>query len=299
MSNPVVSVVIVNWNGAHLLAPCLDSLRAHCTGVSYEVIVVDNGSSDESRELLARDYSWVRASLLPENLGFSGGNNHGIRQARGHYVLLLNNDTLFYEDALTPMCDFLDRRPRVGVASCRVYEDPQRTILGDPGCRRYPEIWNVLFRGLAENLGLARLLDDRPAFRRLFGQGGDPFREALVAHVTGAFFFCRHSALDKVGLLDEGFFLFLEETDLCCRMRHQGYQVAHNPATGIIHLGNQSTGIRPDVREIYQRSMSRFLAKHRGPSSARLYELQERYLMARLYRMRRWARERWPSLRRG
>jgi len=296
--DPEVSVVIVNWNGAHLLGPCLDSLRAHCAGASYEVIVVDNGSTDESRALLASRYPWVQSCLLPDNLGFAGGNNHGIRLARGRHVLLLNNDTLLFEDALTPMRDYLDAHPQVGVASCRIYADPARSVLCDPGCTRYPGVWNVFFRGLVENLGLARMLDDRVAFRRLFGHGGDPLREGRVAHVTGAFFYCRKSALDRVGLLDEAYFLFLEETDLCYRMRAQGYEVAYTPATGIVHLGNQSTGARPDVREIYARSMRLFLRKHRGPASARLFELQDRLLIRRLSRLRRWVGDCLPGLKR-
>jgi GT2 family glycosyltransferase len=216
MSAVRCSVVIPNWNGRHLLAACLDSLKAQ-TLIGFELIVVDNGSTDGSAEWLASERPEVRVIRLPENLGFSGGCNVGIRAARGELVALLNNDTEVDPRWLEALCQAMDRDPRIGAADSKVYFYDERNVIWSAGCD-YSIAGSVTHRGYLE-------ADDRGQYT----QETDVF----VAVACGIVY--RRSALDKVGLFDEDFFSGYEDVDLSFRLHAAGYRVVNVPESIVYH----------------------------------------------------------------
>jgi len=216
MSGLRCSVVIPNWNGRHLLAACLDSLKAQ-TLKAFELIVVDNGSTDGSAEWLEAERPEVRVIRLPENLGFSGGCNVGIRAAGGELVALLNNDTEVEPRWLQALCDAMDRDPRIGAADSKVYFYDARNVIWSAGCD-YSIAGSVTHRGYLERDDQGRYANETDVF---------------VAVACGIVY--RRSALDKVGLFDEDFFSGYEDVDLSFRLHAAGYRVVNVPDSVVYH----------------------------------------------------------------
>jgi len=211
----LVSVVIPNWNGAHFLPGCLDSLRQQ-TYSPLEVIVVDNGSTDGSRELLARDYPWVRVVALAENRGYAGGVNAGFRVARGEVLVAFNNDAEADPCWLAELLAALERHPEAGMAVGKVLLFDRRDtfhttgdLYGRDGIPRNRGVWE---RDTGQY--------DREEF--IFGAGG-----VAVAY--------RRAMLDDIGLLDEGFWSYCEDVDLSWRAQLAGYKCVYTPRAVVYH----------------------------------------------------------------
>lgn len=215
-----LSVILVNWNTRVLLCNCLQSVRAGIAGLEIEIIVVDNGSTDGSPEMLARDFPEVAVIANAENRGFAAANNQALAVARGRYLLLLNTDTLVLGAVLRRAMDWLDAHPKSGVLGPRVLNADgtvQDSVKGWPG-------FHYLLR---QTLGFHR---DRPANLGLQDA-------AVVPAVSGCAMFVRREAVADVGLLDEAFFFYGEETDWCRRFDHGGWSVHFAPVGEIIHFG--------------------------------------------------------------
>ncbi len=218
MQEPVarlISVIIPNWNGAQHLPTCLQSLRRQ-TYPNFEVIVVDNASTDSSRELLARDYPEVRVIALPENLGFAGGVNVGIRAARGDFIALLNNDTETDPHWLAELARALAEYPEAGLAASKLRLFDRRDVLHSAG-----DVYRV--DGTADSRGVwqhddGRFDDDRWVFS---GCGG------AVAY--------RRSMLGEIGLFDTDFYFNLEDVDLAWRAQLAGYRCIFVPRAIVYH----------------------------------------------------------------
>ena len=209
------SVIIPNWNGLALLRPCLDTLRQQ-TLDAYEIIVVDNASSDDSVAVLQRDYPEVRTIALSENLGYSGGCNAGIRAARGEIVVLLNNDIEAEPDWLAELVAALDRHPEAGFAASRmmIHTDRQRLNAAGDIYRR---------NGTPDSRGV----------RELYGSPYD--EEVLVFGACGGAAAYRASMLEDIGLLDERFFMYCEDVDLSWRAQLAGYRCVYAPKAVVYH----------------------------------------------------------------
>jgi GT2 family glycosyltransferase len=276
MADGDVSVVVVTWNAADHLERCLESVRGH------ETIVVDNGSTDGTVALVRERFPNVRV-IEQENKGMGGGNNAGLLAATGRYVLLLNSDAWVVGDGIERLAAFADAHPRAAVVGPRLQNPDgslQRSVRGDP----------TLWRLATEYLFLRKLGPRTDAFNAFYG-GGFPYdRSLLVESLYGAALLVRREAVEEVGLFDEDFFMFSEETDWLYRFRRAGWEVWFTPDAEVVHLGGASHGGRIYVENL--RGILRFMSKNRGPKEAeraRLLLLWSLRLRAVLFRGERGA----------
>ena len=250
---PRLSIVIVNFNGRGHLEACLESLSVHPPDVSTEVVVVDNASTDDSASIVAR-FPGVRLIQLPANVGFSAGNNTGIRATAGELVLLLNNDTIVPPGALDRLVQRLMGDSSAAVAGPRLIDgDGVAELSFGPMISPFGELRQKLVTGLhARRFGPASNWVER-ATRR----------EHYVDWVSGACLLVRRAAAEAVGLLDERFFLYTEDVDFCASIRARGWKVLFTPAAEIVHLRGRSRATAPrTMNAAYRRSHLAFYAKH-------------------------------------
>jgi N-acetylglucosaminyl-diphospho-decaprenol L-rhamnosyltransferase len=264
-----VSVVVVTYNALPWLERCLESVRAH------ETIVVDHGSTDGTIELVRRRFPQTR--LIEEgNTGLGAGSNTGMRVASGDYFLLLNSDAWAVGDAVDRLVSFAEEHPEAAVVGPKLLNPDgslQRSVRG------FPTLWR-----LATEYFFLRKLGPRTRALNAFYASRFPHDEVLEAEfLMGACLLVRREAADTVGLFDEDFFMFSEETDWCYRFRQAGWKVLFFPGAEFVHVGGASTSQNwgPMYRE-QLRGHLRFLAKHRGPREA---ERARRLLLASM-RMR-------------
>lgn len=236
-----------------MLKKCLASVFEFCKEQNYEVIVIDNNSSDRTIEMIKQEYPQVKLIALPKNIGFAGANNIGIRQARGDYILLLNPDTEFIEDSLSRIAVKMEEDKFIGVLGCALV-NPNQTL--QPSVRRFPTITsqlvilfklhhlfpNFLNHYLRKDFDYLSPSDTTPLPRRQAGYPLLPEEGSVVDvdQVMGAFFCVRREVFDKIGLLDDKYFIWFEEVDLCRRAKRAGFKVVYWPGTKIIHHGGQS-----------------------------------------------------------
>jgi hypothetical protein len=262
-----LSVVVVSWNVRDLLRQSLRSLLdAPEPAGGLDVIVVDNGSSDGSVEMVRSSFPQVRLIANRENRGFPAANNQGIAIARGRYVFLLNPDTEVVGDALRTMVNFADAHPDVGVVGPQLL-NPDGTVQSSR--RRFPTPATALFESTwLEPLAPRRLLDDY----RVLDHPDDAILD--VDWVDGAALMARREAIERVGLLDEGFFMYSEELDWCRRFRQDGWRVIYLPTAQIIHHRGKSSEQVVTARHIhFQSSKVRYFRKHHGVFVAELLRL--------------------------
>jgi GT2 family glycosyltransferase len=243
-----LSVVVVTFNALPWLERSLESVRGH------ETIVVDHGSTDGTLELVRERFPEVRV-IEQENRGMGGGNNAGIRAAHGRYVLLLNSDAWVQGGGLERLVAFADEHPDVAVVGPRLVNEDgtlQRSVRGDP------TVWRLA----TEYLFLRKLAPRTRLFNAFYGAGFDHASIREVESLYGAALLVRSEAADTVGLFDEDFFMFSEETDWLYRFRQAGWQVVFFPDVEVVHVGGASHGGRLYVENL--RGILRFVAKNRG-----------------------------------
>lgn len=224
-----LSIVIVNWNTRDMLRDCLASVYLGLGGLKTEIFVVDNGSTDGSPAMLAREFPQVNVIANTDNRGFAAANNQALALARGRHVLLLNTDTLVHDSVLPDCVAFLDANPRIGVMGPRILN---RDGSVQASSTRYPS----LLRLLGQTLGLNHI----PALDGYRMSGWDRRAMRHVEVISGCAMFVRHAAMDAVGLLDDAFFFYGEETDWCRRFADAGWQVVFAPVGEITHFGGGS-----------------------------------------------------------
>lgn len=222
MTYPLVSVVIASWNGKHLLSECLNSLAAQRFR-DFEVIVVDNGSVDGSVGYVGEQYPDVRVVGLRENLGFAGGNNAGIRIARGNYIALLNNDATVDPAWLSDLMTAAEASASaVGMWACKIVSYSDHEVIDNVGLLLYPD-------GMARGKG--RLEKD-------YGQYDVPTEAFFPSGCAGLF---RREMLDEIGLFDEAFFAYADDVDLGLRARLAGWGCVYVPSAKAFHKYSSSS----------------------------------------------------------
>jgi hypothetical protein len=258
-----LSIVIICWNDWKLIEDCLRSIFKNTNQTEYEVIVSDNGSTDGSVERIRAEFPLVRVVENRANLGFAKGNNAGIREARGEYVLILNPDTIIHPGSLDRWIQFADKHPEVGAFGCRV-QNPDGSY--QESGRPFPTVRRCLIAALCLRplayFGRGLLSD------RYEGWKGDTERE--IDWQSGCCVMFRGDLLKQVGGFDEQFFFHFEEVDLCYRVWKAGYTIRFTPEAVITHLGGQSVGRFP-IRFALETSRSRYryFYKHFGQRGAR------------------------------
>lgn len=279
-SSPDLSVVIVTWNSAAYIGPCLDALRAD-TDASLECFVVDNASSDDTAAIVRREYPWATLIETGRNRGFAAANNLALRQARGRYLLLLNPDTELRPGALAALRAALERHPRAAAVGPRLvngdgslqfstYRLPTPATIG----------WEYFLRD-------ARRPDDARAGRYA---AADYARERPAEGLLGACILLRQEAVDEVGLLDERFVMYCEEVDWCLRLRRAGWDVWYTPAATVVHHGGRSARLAPARTNLeLQRSRFKLYSKWWSPGGRLLLETITRAGM--LYQMTFWSKQ--------
>jgi N-acetylglucosaminyl-diphospho-decaprenol L-rhamnosyltransferase len=240
------AIVIVNFNTRDELANCLRSIAASRGPYTHRVIVVDNHSSDGSAEMVRREYPWVELVASEKNGGYPYANNVGLRVAgfgagapeagdAPRYALLLNPDTVLPPDALAEMVAFLDEHPDVGAAGPKLVRQ-DGTL--DRACRRSFPSPIVSFYHMTY---LDRLFPRSPRLARYNLTYLDEDAEADVDALVGAFMLIRREALEGAGLLDEAFFMYGEDLDLCYRIRQGGWRIVYHPQVRVLHIKGAST----------------------------------------------------------
>ena len=255
-----VSIVIVNWNTRDYLRNCINSIVAESNDCSYEIIVVDNASNDNSCEMLKKEFPSVQLIANSTNNGFAAANNQGMRIAKGRYVLLLNPDTIVLEKAIVKCIAFVDKRQEVGIVGCQVLDDEVKI---QNTCFRFPSPLTILLTQLGFTRKFAK------SHWLGFSEIGwwDRKDEREVEVVTGMFMLARQSAIKQVGLMDEDYFIYAEEADWCYRFWKAGYKCVFTPTARIIHVdgGGKSTAQIPKRMFVQkQKSLLLFQKKNRG-----------------------------------
>jgi len=251
-----LSIIIVNFNTCELLKNCLDSVYLHTKDLNFEIIVVDNASSDNSLLTVKEKFPHVKLIENSKNVGFARANNQGIEISTGKYILLLNSDTLLINNVLPNLVALLEKKQNFGIVGPQVLNE-DKSLQFSFG--NFPGIQAELERTfLLENrLTRKRMLNDK----RIFAQDAFP-----VNWVSGCCLMIRRNVYEKIGGLDEQFFLFNEEADWCLRALKAGWPTCYDPGSQIIHYGGKST-----QKNYYTFVLSRyhsrllFIKKHYSP----------------------------------
>jgi GT2 family glycosyltransferase len=261
-----LSIIIVSWNTQLLLAQCLASIQSAThpkTLADLEIFVVDNASSDGSADMVRQHFPSVRLIESPENLGFARGNNLAIRQSTGRYVLLLNPDTELLPGALEGLLEFMETRPDAGAAgSCLLNPDGTLQYSCSPAPTLMREFWRLLH------------LDALYPYGSYWMNTWSSSAPREVDNVQGASLIVRRSILDQIGVLDEGYFMYTEEVDLCYRIRQAGWHIFWVPSSHVTHYGGQSTQqVSAEMFLHLYRSKILYFRKHHGMLATAIYKL--------------------------
>jgi hypothetical protein len=253
-----LSVAIVSFNTRDLLLDCIRSVYDHTTAVRFEIIVVDNNSRDGTVAALRERFPTVQVIVNPENRGFSKGVNQALAVSSGRYFLMLNSDTLVRPQALDRMADCLDNDPTIGVVGCRQWTGDGRPY---QSCFYFPSIRDHLRHAAPLRRWLPRAHAAMAAARRI-----DCARSQDVDWINGACLMVRRQLLEECGGLDEGFFMYFEDVDLCWQIRRRGYRVRHLADADIVHLsGGSSERERDRLNVQWEFSRIRYVEKHFSP----------------------------------
>lgn len=245
-----LSIVIISYNTKKLTIDCVKTIVENTKGLDYEILVVDNNSKDKSADAI-REYSakYESKNLKIEviendkNLGFAKANNQGMDKSTGKYILFLNSDTKVESNVLKEMVDWMEGHEGVGAATCTL-RNKDKSIQGTGGYfPTLPRVFNWMF-----------FIDDIPLIEKFFKpfhpmhdkspfSKGEAFykEQKEIDWVTGAFMLTRASVVKKVGGFDEDFFMYTEDTDLCFRIKREGYRIVYTPKWSITHLGGSSS----------------------------------------------------------
>ena len=261
---PLVSIVILNWNNQKLLQHCITSVL--CTNYpNYEIIVVDNGSTDGSPAMVRREFPTVTLIENKRNLGFTEGNNRGIRQSKGNYIVLLNEDTEVDPNWLRKLIEVARSDEQIGILGCKLYYFHNRRLIQHAG--------GVIGKhAKTKHIGVNQV--DTGQFDKI----------TYPDYVIGAAFMIKRELLDEIGLLDPIYFIYYEDTDMCYRAKKWGYKVAYVPGAIVYH--HKGASWRSDFLSVHQfylgeRNRVRFVFKNYDLNQIVFWLFLEIYLIIR------------------
>jgi GT2 family glycosyltransferase len=255
-----LSIIIVNYKSSDFLLGCIKSIFESQLDVKYEIIVVDNASADEGLAAVKKTFPEVTFIDAEKNNGFAAGNNKGINKAKGGVLLLLNPDTVVNENTIQQLYDKINSDPKIGIVGPKMfYEDGKlqtKNII-----KKIP----TLFAVFSHLFFLDNLFPKIKLFNSHYGLESDCLKEQNWENISGACLMIKREVVEKIGLMDENFFLYFEETDWCFRAIKEGYKILYVPSASITHFVGGS-GIPSRKRNVfaYYESQSYFFKKHYG-----------------------------------
>ncbi len=255
--NVDLSIIIVNYNVKEFLQNLIYSIYKAGQKIAYEIIIVDNASDDGSVEFLQEKFPDIKLIVNEKNFGFSKANNAGLSVAKGKYILLLNPDTIVQEDTFERMIDFFEQTPDAGMAGCKILNTDGTLQLA---CRRsFPGPWT----SFCKVTGLSNLFPGSRLFARYNLTYLNENETYEVDAISGSFMMIKKEAYEKVGKLDEQFFMYGEDLDWCYRVQKEGYKVYYVHDTQIIHYKGESTKRSSiDETKVFYNAMHLFVKKH-------------------------------------
>ncbi|MCC6360773.1 MAG: glycosyltransferase family 2 protein [Phycisphaerales bacterium] len=257
---PRVSIIVVSYNTRELTLACLRSVFEQTFDTPFELLVVDNASTDGSAAAISAEFPQVALIANQANRGFAAANNQGLSRSCGRYLLLLNPDTLIEDRAIDRMVGFMEKNPDIGCSGCQVFEDAitiQRT------CFRFPSAVHLWL----DATGLSKSFPRSSWFGRYWYGDWDRRSARDVDVVSGMFMLLRREVYDAIGPLDEAYFVYGEEADWCFQMHRRGIRRVFTPIARIIHRDGGGKSTKLASRRMYvqmQKSLLIFLRKNRG-----------------------------------
>ncbi|HSX40251.1 MAG TPA: glycosyltransferase family 2 protein [Candidatus Saccharimonadales bacterium] len=265
-----ISIVIVNYNTKKFLSETLASLEHEVSKkISFEVVVVDNASSDESAEMVKKEFPDVTLVASRKNVGFAGGNNLGIKKTNeSRYVLFLNPDTVIKQGVLEYMTTFMDAHKDAGAATCKLVMANGK--IDDATHRGFPTPWN----SFTHFSGLSKLFPHA----KLFSGYSLGYKDLNTVHeidaLAGAFMIVRREAGEKIGWWDEDYFFYGEDIEFCFRLKENGWKIYYVPDVEIFHHKGVTAGIRKESKDVTTATKERklFATKHRFKAMKIFYD---------------------------
>ncbi len=221
MKNKLLSIIIVNYNGEQFLRNCIESIHKNCQGIDYEIVIVDNNSSDKSVNLIKAEFPSVILIENKENDGFAKGNNIGVKNCRGKYILLLNNDTILL-DNLKPAIDLIIEDSNIGIIGIRMLDEQDKFVAS---FGKFPKIYNFF------KLSTLQIDMDEIKIRII----SSPKKPILVDWISGAFLLTTNQLWKQVGGLDEAYFMYVEDVDYNKKVQVLGKKSLLLPSLRFIH----------------------------------------------------------------
>ena len=267
-----VSVILVNYNTAHLLGRCLDALRSATRDLSLQVVLVDNASHDGSADVVRRDFPEIQLIESGANVGFGRANNLALARCTGRYILLLNTDAFVEETTVVAAVRRIDKDAGVGIVGVRLIGSDGSQ---QPSCRYFPTPLNLFLQktGLDRWSGRVRGVDDLH---------WNPDLDAECDWVPGCFLMIRRSIVDSIGLFDPRYFLYCEEVDLCRRVKAAGWKVSYLAAVRAVHIGGESAKSEGEISKTGRQlpplqieSQLLYFRKHHGLAGVALHLVLE------------------------
>lgn len=256
-----LSIIILNYKACGLLKECLKGIKAATPKLNYEIIVVDNASYDGTPAMMKENFPEIKFISSGENIGYSKGNNVGIKQATGRYIMIMNPDIVVFEGVFEKLVEFMDNRSDVGIVGPKLL-NPDRSL--QFSCYRFPDFWEPVYR----RTPLGKLGSARKKLDKYFMRDFDHASTKEVDWLLGGCVLIRRKALDEVGLLDERYFAYFDDVDLCRSMWHKKWKVVYFPAVSVIHFhrresaeGRWWSGIFKKVTRIHLASWLTYFKK--------------------------------------
>ncbi len=266
--NMDISIVILNYKSKGLVRMCLRGLQKFAPRHEHEIIVVDNDSKDGIAKMIAYEFPQVRCIMSSENIGFGAGNNIGIREARGRYVMVMNPDTVIMDYSIDQLVEAMDANPEIGIMGPRL-QNPDGSR--QHSCYRFPKPLIPVYRRTL----LGKTTAGKAAIKEYLMEDWDHSYVRDVDWLLGASLVLRQEMIEKIGIFDDRFFMYLEDTDLCRRAWNAGYRVTYNPEITIVHYHKRESSGSPFkfftnyVVRAHVLSGFKYFLKYRGGSLPR------------------------------
>lgn len=252
-----LSIIMVNYNTGTLLRDCLNSINKNIRGILFEIIVIDNNSQDQSVKIIKEEFKGVKLIENQKNLGFSKANNQGIAQSSGKYLLLLNPDTVITSGNVFSIIQYMEMHRDIGILGTKIFDADGKIQLS---CRSFPSFKTALFTRYAL---FTKLFPKNRLSADYLLSDWDHNAIRQVDWVSGACMLIRKGLLEDIGPLDENFFMYCEDVDICLRAKKSGWKIAYFPDFSVIHhISGSSKGLRFKNIFIHHKSMLIFYKKH-------------------------------------